>query len=342
MNPYEHLQVIWFLLVGVLLIGYAILDGFDLGVGALLLRTKTDTDRRILLNAIGPVWDGNEVWLVVGGGALFAAFPNVYATVFSGFYLPFILLLVGLIFRAVAIEFRSKEEGSRWRNGWDISFSVASIGIALCAGVALGNIAIGVPIGADGEYAGGFFNLFNPYALITGVASVALFMMHGSIYLVLKTQGEIQQQARQWVKSSMIFFGIMYGILTMATFLFAPQMAHAIQSKPALFFLPVANLLLIANIPREMSRGKDLNAFVSSSLSIACLLALFGLGLFPNLVLSMPDTANSLTIFNSSATPLALTNMLTITLIGLPFVLSYTVSIYWVFRGKVSVDHLHY
>jgi cytochrome d ubiquinol oxidase subunit II len=342
MNLYNNLPVVWFVLVGVLLIGYAILDGFDLGVGALLLRAKSDTDRRVLLNAIGPVWDGNEVWLVVGGGALFAAFPNVYATIFSGFYLPFILLLVGLIFRAVAIEFRSKEPGSRWRRGWDVSFSVASIGIALLAGVTLGNIAVGVPIGPDGEYAGGFFNLLNPYALVTGVTALALFMMHGAIYLVMKTQGEIQAQARAWVKSSMIFFGVMYGILTMATFLFAPHMATAIRERPVLFLLPLVNLLLIANIPREISRGKEWNAFVSSSLSIACLLSLFGLGLFPNLVLSVPDTAHSLTIHNSASTPLALSNMLTITLVGLPFVLAYTVSIYWVFRGKVNPEHLHY
>ena len=342
MNPYDHLQIVWFGLVGALLIGYAILDGFDLGVGALMLRAKSDTDRRILLNAIGPVWDGNEVWLVVGGGALFAAFPNVYATIFSGFYLPFILLLVGLIFRAVAIEFRSKEPGSLWRRGWDISFSVASISIAFFSGVALGNIAVGVPIGADGEYAGGFFNLLNPYALVTGVTALALFMMHGSIYLVMKTQGEIQTQARTWVKSSIIFFGVMYGILTMTTFLFAPHMATVIRERPVLFLLPLANLLLIANIPREISRGKEMNAFISSSLSIACLLSLFGLGLFPNLVFSLPNPENSLTIYNSSSSPLALTNMLTITLIGLPFVLAYTVSIYWVFRGKVNPDHLHY
>jgi len=342
MNPYQHLPVVWFLLLGVLFIGYAILDGFDLGVGVLLLRTKTDQERRILLNAIGPVWDGNEVWLVVGGGALFAAFPNVYATIFSGFYLPFIMLLVGLIFRAVAIEFRSKEEGKRWRQGWDVSFSLASTAIAFLAGVALGNIALGVPIGPDGEYSGGFLNLLNPYALVSGVTAVALFMMHGSIYLVMKTEGAIQLKVREWVKSSIIFFGLMYAVLTMATFLFAPHMAARIQQTPVLFVFPLATLLLIANIPREISKGKELNAFVSSCLSIAALLALFGLGLYPNVVLSNPNPQNSLTIFNSSASVPALTNMFTIVLIGLPFVLSYTVSIYWVFRGKVRLDSLHY
>ena len=342
MNPYHHLQIVWFLLLGILFVGYAILDGFDLGVGIILLRTTTDQERRILLNAIGPVWDGNEVWLVVGGGALFAAFPNVYATIFSGFYLPFILLLVGLIFRAVAIEFRSKEESKRWRQSWDVSFSLASTTIAFLAGVALGNIAMGVPIGPDGEYSGGFLNLLNPYAIVAGVTAVALFMMHGSIYLVLKTEGEIQLKAREWVKSSIIFFGLMYAVLTMATFLFAPHMATKIQHTPALFAIPLATLLLIANIPREISKGKEMNAFISSCFSIAGLLALFGLGLYPNVVLSNPNQEHSLTIFNSSASHPALTNMFTIVLIGLPFVLSYTVSIYWIFRGKVRVESLHY
>jgi cytochrome d ubiquinol oxidase subunit II len=342
MNPYDHLPVIWFLLLGLLFIGYAILDGFDLGVGALLLRTKTDVDRRILLNAIGPVWDGNEVWLVVGGGALFAAFPNVYATIFSGFYLPFILLLVGLIFRAVAIEFRSKKDSKVWRQSWDVSFCLASTVIGFLAGVALGNIALGVPIGKDGEYTGGFLNLLNPYAVISGLTAVALFMMHGSIYLVMKTEGEVQAQARAWVKSSMIFFGLMYAILTMATFLFAPHMATKIQQTPILFAFPLMTLFFIANIPREISRGKEMNAFVSSCLSIASLLALFGLGLYPDVVLSRPNPENSLTIYNSSATHIALTNMFTIVLIGLPFVLSYTITIYWVFRGKVRVESLHY
>jgi len=342
MNPFDHLREIWFLLVGALLLGYAILDGFDLGVGAWLLRAKTDSDRRIMLNAIGPVWDGNEVWLVVGGGALFAAFPNVYATVFSGFYLPFILFLVGLIFRAVAIEFRSKEEGKRWRNAWDISFSVASISIAVLSGIALGNIALGVPIGADGEYAGGFFNLLNPYALITGVTALALFMMHGSIFLVLKTEGELQQTARGWVRSSIIFFGVMYGLLTMSTLIFAPHMASKIQSNPWFILLPVVTLLLVANVPREISRGKELAAFLSSSGVIASLLALFGLGLFPNLVLSKPEVGNSLTIYNSSSSQASLSTMFIITLIGFPFVVAYTIAIYWVFRGKVNTSALHY
>jgi len=342
MNYPFDLHVAWFLILGVLLTGYAILDGFDLGVGSLLLFSKGDTNRRILLNSIGPVWDGNEVWLVVGGGALFAAFPDVYATVFSGFYLPLMLLLAGLIFRAVAIEFRSKEPSPRWRSFWDRSFCVASILIALLMGVALGNIVLGVPVGADKEYQGGFFNLLNPYSLILGVTTVALFAMHGAIYLVMKTEGELQAEVKRWVKSAIIFFGVCYGTLTIATFVFAPHMAEKIRQQPWLFLLPVASLLAIANVPREMSRGKEQRAFLFSCLSIVFLMSLFGLGMFPNLVPSTIDPALNLTAQNSAASEATLTIMLSIALLGMPFVLAYTIAIYTVFRGKVKTGHLHY
>lgn len=342
MNYPFDLHIVWFLLVGVLLAGYAILDGFDLGVGSLLLFSKGDQNRRILLNSIGPVWDGNEVWLVVGGGALFAAFPDVYATVFSGFYLPLMLLLAGLIFRAVAIEFRSKEPSPKWRSFWDRSFAIASIVIALLMGVALGNIVIGIPVGADKEYAGGFFNLLNPYALIVGVTTVSLFAMHGAIYLVMKTEGELQAEAKKWVKSSMIFFGVCYGAVTIATFIFAPHMAEKIRQQPWLFLLPLASLLSIANVPREMSRGKEHLAFLFSCLSIVLLMSLFGLGMYPNLVPSDINPDYSLTAFNASASEATLTTMLSIALLGMPLVLAYTVAIYTVFRGKVKTSHLHY
>lgn len=339
--PFD-LQVAWFLLVGVLLIGYAILDGFDLGVGMNLLRAKSDTDRRILLNSIGPVWDGNEVWLVVGGGALFAAFPDVYATVFSGFYLPLMLLLLGLIFRAIAIEFRSREASEKWRRGWDIAFCVASHLIAVLMGVALGNIVVGIPLDGNKEYMGGFFNLLNPYALIVGITTVALFSMHGSIFLVMKTEGELQKQVKQWVKSSMIFFGVMYGLVTIATFIFAPQMADKIRQEPWLIVLPFASLMAIANIPREISLGREVLAFASSCLSVALLMGLFGLGIFPNLVPSNPSPEFSLNLRNASASQATLTLMMSIALLGMPFVIVYTIIIYRVFRGKVNPAALHY
>ena len=216
------LNTVWFLLIGVLLSGYAILDGFDLGVGALHLFTKTDRDRRIMLNSIGPVWDGNEVWLVTGGGALFAAFPDVYASSFSGFYLAFILLLVALIFRAVAIEFRSKRPSPRWRSTWDVSFSVSSIVSSLLIGVALGNVAQGLPLTAEGEYLGGLLGLLRPYPLVVGLTTVALFAMHGSIYVVMKTEGELQARIRGWIPRLIGLFVAGYVVTTALTPLFIP------------------------------------------------------------------------------------------------------------------------
>src|ERR1017187_7718266 len=186
------LNTIWFILIGVLFVGYAMLDGFDLGVGALHLFTRSDDERRVMLNAIGPVYDGNEVWLVTGGGALFAAFPNVYATVFSGFYMVFVLLLVALIFRAVAIEFRSKQPMRWWRQMWHIGFSAGSVLSSLLIGVAMGNIAWGIPLDERGEFTGTFLSLLHPYALLLGITTVALFAMHGAIYALMKTEGSLQ------------------------------------------------------------------------------------------------------------------------------------------------------
>ena len=342
MNYPINLPVLWFLIVGVLLSGYAILDGFDLGVGMLLNFANSDTDRRIILNSIGPVWDGNEVWLVVGGGAMFAAFPDVYATVFSGFYMPFMILLFALIFRAVAIEFRSKEPWLWWRKTWDISFGVASVIIALLMGVALGNIVLGIPLDRHFEYTGGFFNLLNPYGLIVGVTTVAMFSMHGGIFLTLKTEGELREKAFGWVKQSMIFFGVMYALVTIATFIFAPQMADKIRSEPWLFIAPLITLLAIANVPREITRGKELNAFASSATAIASLLGLFGLGIYPRIVPCSTAISNSLTVNNAHASIPTLTVMTSIALIGMPFVIAYTVIIYRVFRGKVDPSKLLY
>ncbi|MEJ2507107.1 MAG: cytochrome d ubiquinol oxidase subunit II [Ignavibacteriaceae bacterium] len=228
------LNTIWFILIGVLLAGYAILDGFDLGVGAFYLLVKDDKDRRVILNSIGPVWDGNEVWLVTGGGALFAAFPDVYATVFSGFYTAFMFLLFVLIFRAVAIEFRSKQQMKWWRKWWDISFSVSSILIAFLMGVALGNIITGIPLGADKEFAGSFFDLLNPYSILVGVTTVALFIMHGTIYATMKTEGELQNKIRTWVNNSIIFFVMMYAVLTTTTLIYYPHMSEHFIGEPFL------------------------------------------------------------------------------------------------------------
>ncbi len=336
------LNTIWFLLVGVLFTGYAILDGFDLGVGALNLFTRTDDHRRMMINAIGPVWDGNEVWLVTGGGALFAAFPEVYATSFSGFYLAFIFLLVTLIFRAVAIEFRSKQPMAWWRGFWDISFCAGSVLSALLIGVALGNIARGVPLDAGHEFIGRFGSLLNPYALLVGLTTVALFVMHGAIYLVMKTEGELHDLIRGWINIAIILFIIGYVATTIATLLYLPHMSANIKQHPWLFLLPLLNMLAIADIPREIHHGRDFCAFLASCASIVALLTLFGLGLYPNMILSGPDPANSLTIYNAASSPKTLEIMLIIAAIGMPLVIGYTVSIYWIFRGKVKLDHSSY
>src|SRR5690606_11274376 len=218
------LNTIWFFLIGILLVGYAILDGFDLGVGALHLLVKDDTERRVMLNSIGPVWDGNEVWLVTGGGALFAAFPHVYATVFSGFYTALMMLLFMLIFRAVAIEFRSKRPMKWWRQMWDVAFSVASIFIAFLAGVAVGNLITGIPLDAEKEFIGTFWGLINPYTVLVGITTVALFMMHGAIYGVMKTEGALQSKIRGWINNTIIFFIICYITTTMTTLIYYPHM----------------------------------------------------------------------------------------------------------------------
>jgi len=331
------LNLTWFLLVGVLFAGYAILDGFDLGVGMLQLFIRDDRETRICYNAIGPVWDGNEVWLVTGGGALFAAFPEVYATVFSGFYTPFMLLLFALIFRAVAIEFRSKESWPFWRKSWDIGFFTGSFLASFLIGVTMGNIARGVPLDADFEYAGGFFTLLNPYALLMGLTTVALFLMHGSIYLVMKTEGDLHDRIRSWVNPLIIFFIINYAIVTLATLLYVEQITDILRQQPGFFALAILLLLAIANIPREISKGRDFRAFLSSCSTMLLLMALFGIGMFPNMVYSLPDPANSLTAYNGASTEKTLGIMLIIAIIGIPIVLAYTVSIYWIFRGKVKL-----
>jgi cytochrome bd ubiquinol oxidase subunit II len=336
------LNAVWFVLIGVLFTGYAMLDGFDLGIGALHLLTKQDDERRILLNAIGPVWDGNEVWLVTGGGALFAAFPNVYATVFSGFYLAFVLLLVALIFRAVAIEFRSKQPMRWWRSMWDGGFALGSLLSSFLIGVAMGNIAWGIPIDDRGEFAGSFLTLLKPYPILLGITTVALFLMHGAIYALMKTEGPLHDKLRGWINNCIIFFVICYVTTTMATLLYVPHMAARVRANPWLFSIAFLNMLAIANIPREIIHRRDWWAFLSSCAAMISLMTLFGLEMYPNLIFSWPDPANSLTILNAASSQKTLGIMLVIALIGVPIVIAYTLSIYWIFRGKVRLDRMSY
>ncbi|MBD3221593.1 cytochrome d ubiquinol oxidase subunit II [bacterium] len=341
MSP-EFYSIIWYILVGVLLTGYAILDGFDLGVGSLHLLARGDRDRRVFLNAIGPFWDGNQVWLVTGGGALFAAFPHVYATAFSGFYLAFILLLFTLIFRGVSIHVRSLRESSRWRGFWDWAFSLSSLIASLLIGVALGNVAWGVPLQENFLYYGNLLHQIHPYTVLTGLLVVSMFMMHGAIYLVMKTEGELQDQVRTWVRPTIIGFILMYVVVTMATLLYLPHMAEPFRNNPVLFLVPALSVLAIANIPRAVHHGKEFMAFLSSSAAMMLLLALFGIGMFPELIHSRPDPSLSMTVYNSSSSLKTLQTMLIMAAIGMPLVLGYTFHIYRVFQGKVKMDSMSY
>lgn len=332
----------WFMVVGGLFSGYAILDGFDLGAGAWHLFFKKENSRRIALNAIGPVWDGNEVWLVIGGGALFAGFPILYATLFSAMYIPFMLFLAFLIFRAISIEFRSKEAMPWWRKMWDISYSVSSIMLALLLGVVLGNVLQGAAIGADLEFTGSWLVFINPYAILTGVTTLALFMMHGAIYLTMKTEGRLFAKLTLLVRQAIIFFVMSFAITTIYTLIYIPHLSDRFKESPALFIVPLFAFLSIANIPRLVSKKKYRLAFIFSSITVSLSLITVAIELYPVLLLSTSDPANSLTIYNTAASDKSLGIMLTMAAIGAPLVLSYTSFVFWTFRGKVKLDETSY
>ena len=336
------LNILWFILLGVLLTGYAILDGFDLGVGMVHLAVKKDDERRILMNSIGPLWDGNEVWLVTFGGALFAAFPQAYATAFSGFYTAFMILLFALIFRAVSMEFRSKHDAPAWRSFWDVSFCAASILATFLFGVAVGNAMRGMPIGPDMEFQGTFVSLLHPYALLVGLLAVATFAMHGSIYLHLKTEGELQKRIQGWMWRTFGFFLVLYILTTMFTLVTVPLATHNFQEHPWVWIVVVLNVLAVANIPRAIFLGRPGYAFASSCATIAALTFLFGVALFPRLIYSSLDPDWSLTIYNAASSHKTLAIMATIAALGMPFVLAYTSVVYWVFRGKVQLGKFSY
>ena len=333
----EALQVTWFLLVGILLIGYAILDGFDLGVGVLYLFTRKEEDRRVCLNAIGPVWDGNEVWLLTGGGALFAAFPYVYATVFSGFYLALILLLVALIARAVSLEFRGKVDSPGWKRVWDWCFGLGSLLPAVLFGVAFGNILRGLPIDIDGSYHGTFLGLLNPYAILIGVLSLLLFTMHGAIYLALKSDAELRVRATKTASTLWMLVVLVYAAATFVTTFVSPFLFFTVLGNVifwVLFILLLASLLMI---PVWLKGKRFFLAFLSSSTMLATMIGLSALSLFPRLVPSTISDDYSLNVFHHSSSQLTLTVMLVIALIGMPLVIVYTIMVYRVFKGKVSI-----
>lgn len=339
----ETLQFLWFTIFVILVTGYIILDGFDLGVGMLHLFSKKDEERRLMLNSIGPVWDGNEVWLVTAGGALFAGFPPIYATLLSGFYVPVMALLGGIIFRAVAIEFRSKSPKALWRWLWDVLFALGSFLIAFILGVLMGNLIHGIPLDEHGEFAGDLLGLLNPYALLIGCLAVALFLMHGAIYLMMKTEGEFHEKMRQFLNPTIVTFIVLYAIGTVATLIYHPHMVQSISERWIFFVVAVINILAIANIPREANKGTDFRAFLSSCVNMMCLMALYGIGTYPVVIRdNLAPFFNSMTIYNASSSATTLSILLIIVLIGVPLVVAYTAGVYWIFRGKVKLDETSY
>ncbi|MCG2614661.1 cytochrome d ubiquinol oxidase subunit II [Terrimonas sp. NA20] len=335
-------NVWWFLVFGGVISGYAILDGFDLGAGALHLFLKKEQSRRIALNAIGPIWDGNEVWLVIGGGALFAGFPVAYAAIFSAFYIPFFIFLIGLIWRAVAIEFRSKEPGKIWRLTWDFVYSFACIVIALSLGLMLGNVALGLPLNPEKEFTGNWLSFFNPFSILVAITTLALFMMHGAIYLAMKTENRLYTKLTILAKKFTVFFVVSFVITTVYTLLYVPHLSDRVRSNPPFFVFPLIMMLAIANIPRLLNKGKYRHAFASSCITIASLLILVAIEVFPNLLYATNNAANSITIHNAASSPKTMKILLTIAVIGTPLVAIYTSFVFWTFKGKVKLDEMSY
>ena len=339
MSP-EILQTIWFVIIAILWIGFFILEGFDFGVGLLLpFLGKNDTERRAIINTIGPHWDGNEVWLLTAGGATFAAFPMWYATMFSGFYLALFLMLLGLIIRGVAFEFRSKDYNPRWRNLWDWAIFAGSLIPGLLIGVAFANLAVGVPIDASMNFTGNLLTMLlngYGYTIIGGMMALAVFTLHGGIFLSLKLEGELQERAyalaRKFWNPALILV-LVYAVWTF----FATDFITHLGIDPGIFPLgAVATIALVGMVflPRKMIGW----AFAMTALHLALTQVSFFMLLFPRVMISSTDPAYSLTIYNASSSPYTLQVMSIVALIFVPIVLAYQGYTYWVFRKRVQTD----
>ncbi|MEU4474882.1 cytochrome d ubiquinol oxidase subunit II [Micromonospora sp. NPDC023888] len=328
-----ELTTIWFLLVAVLFTGYFILEGFDFGVGMLLpVLGRDDRERRVLINTIGPVWDGNEVWLITAGGAMFAAFPEWYATLFSGFYLPLLLILLALIARGVAFEYRHKRPEASWKRRWDTAIVVGSLVPAILWGVAFANILRGVPLDADHEYVGGLVDLLNPYALLGGATTLALFLTHGAVFLALKTTGDIRERARALA----VRVGVGAAVLAVAFLTWT----LSIRSSAAAVVLAVgAALALLGGLAAARVRREGW-AFTGTAVAIGLAVATLFAALFPNVLPSTLDAAGTLTATNAASTPYTLKIMTWVAVIFTPVVLAYQGWTYWVFRKRIGVANI--
>jgi cytochrome d ubiquinol oxidase subunit II len=338
---YESLCVIWFVLLGALLAGYAVLDGFDLGVGILhpfLFRTEKDRD--LALAAIGPVWNGNEVWLVTFGGAMFAMFPLAYKSIFSGFYSAFMLLLFMLISRGVSLEFRSKMTNYLWRRFWDWCFFLGSAGATLLFGISVGNAVQGVQVDDAGDIPGGLVSQLHPFSMMVGLLAVSMFAMHGATYLQLKTRGQMQLQTRKMIRLTYGIFLLLFIIVTVLTIIVVPQATENFRQHRWLWVVPILNILAVANIPRSLFLFRPMRTFLSSACMILAFVFLLGTASFPNMVRSV-SPQNSITIYSAASSYKTLTIGLLIAAIGMPCVCVYTTLMYWAFRGETKVNH-HY
>ncbi|MCI2261797.1 cytochrome d ubiquinol oxidase subunit II [Xanthomonas indica] len=369
---YTTLRVIWWLLLGILLIGFAVMDGFDLGVGALLpFVARTDAERRLVVNTIGPVWEGNQVWLILGGGAIFAAFPPLYAVSFSGFYLAMFVILFALILRPVGFKFRGKLPGQRWRNGWDWALFLGGFIPALIMGVAVGNVLLGVPFHFDDTlrvfYTGSFFGLLMPFALLAGLLSVSMLVAHGAAMLVLKTDGPVAERAARYgsvaaltacalfagagvwvatglpgyaVTSQVVTDGATNPLLKTAVLGEVGGWMHNYQSMPLTALAPAAGLLglLLSAVLLRKRRGGL--AFIASGAAIAGIILTVGFAIFPFLLPSSSQPGSSLTVWDASSSHLTLWIMLLATVVFLPIILGYTTWVYRVLKGKVTAASL--
>lgn len=333
-----ELSVIWFILVAVLFTGFFFLEGFDYGVGVLLpFLGRSDSERRLIIGSIGPVWDGNEVWMITAGGALFAAFPHVYATLFSGFYLALFLMLAALIVRGMGLDFRSKQPGSAWRNTWDWLIFAGSMVPALLWGVAVTNLIKGVPIDAKMNYVGGFFDLLSPYTLVGGAAFLLVFVYHGAAYLALKLEAPLAERARRTALAVGLFAAVACLVLVGLTHFYTDLFA-SIGAGVSLW--SAVGAFVISYL--AMRAGRTGWAFVGSSLAIVLTTVAFFWGLFPRLMVSSLNPAWSLTVANASSSPLTLKLMTIAAGLLVPVVLAYQAWTYWIFRKRVTLRDLEY